>query len=508
MATMPTLDTDQDDDAIAAIQRARRAAGVLPGANPTTPAQQATQPNTQPNTTPAQPATATAVSKPMVQSPTAVQPAPVATGGNPPPLPAAPGGYGVGGSTTLPPAKPVTPQPAAPAAAVTQQMWDTASSRIADDDALGALVRGGATDDDIMARLGPLQWQVEQQNNAGREPMTFMNEQQSNDSLLRRIAALRSGGNGSNVLGGDPANGMAVIQDGSATQFGGTNPGAQQAILAAISAQGGAAPAGPAAGGGGGLPPSPDADGMQPFGPGNDLRSTQIAAPADEFDAVAPGNFALSDEAGRARGLSLDALEKMQNGPDRLQLAMRAMDLARKQSQEGFDQDVRKVGQNAAAFGRMGSGVVNRNLADLATQRERDLGNTSERLIMDALDNTMGDRQGLLSAALNASGQFRGEDLDVGGFQQGLRNEARTERTDRLGYNSRSRDELRGERSFQNDMSQQALMDFIRMTQLQEGVADSQFGRDQARLNSIIMAAFGGDGDLTNTLLNAAGGFD
>jgi len=263
----------------------------------------------------------------------------------------------------------------------------------------------------------------------------------------------------------------------------------------------------------------------QQKGTGHDLGS---------FDSIDAGSYSESPEAIRARELGMGALEGLQ-GTDRLANVERALALAREKSQPGFETDQRNIGKKAAAFGRIGSGIVNRDLADLSTERERGFGQLREGLTIDALDKSMADQQAKLSGALQAGGQFRGEDLDTAGFRQGLRSEARGERSaglgfkqsqadqgmreagflsdiagreadlgrvtrgelegERLGkaqYEAEQRGERRDERGWQNLMQQQGLSDLERQVALEEGTATSQANRQNQWLQLLMQGAFGG----------------
>lgn len=146
------------------------------------------------------------------------------------------------------------------------------------------------------------------------------------------------------------------------------------------------------------------------------------------FQGIDAGTYSTSPAAQRARDIATQDLEGLNSSPDRLQLALNAYDRFRQQQDPQFQQDLRAVGQKAAAFGRVGAGMTTNELTDLSTQRNRDEALQRSALIDNAVSQSLADRQSNLSATLAAGGQFNAEDLNTAGFQQGLRGEARDER--------------------------------------------------------------------------------
>lgn len=186
---------------------------------------------------------------------------------------------------------------------------------------------------------------------------------------------------------------------------------------------------------GGGAPAPSLPGGMSEFGPGNDLISTQINPGQD--DATAALVNRLRDE--------------VATGPDRGELAGRTLQQLERESAPGFDAALRKIGQRAATFGRIGSGMVNTQLMDALTMREHEMSNARERASLDAADRTLGDRLNRLGAVAGLEGQR---------FGQGLT----------------SRDELRGERGYQYGLSRDAQEDRIRKILLGSDLEERRFG--------------------------------
>jgi hypothetical protein len=72
----------------------------------------------------------------------------------------------------------------------------------------------------------------------------------------------------------------------------------------------------------------------------------------------------------------------------------------------------------------------------------------------------------------------------------------------KMGDDRSMRDELRGERGFQYGLSRDAQDDDIRRVTLEDALINSQFGRDQRRVESMMPYAFG---DNSQNLMNYAG---
>lgn len=228
---------------------------------------------------------------------------------------------------------------------------------------------------------------------------------------------------------------------------GGYTPPGMAAAAPALSA------APPPAVTGGALP-----TGMSKINPADDLRSQQIGTE----------NFALSPEAQSARAIALAKLQNATGGKSRIDLAAENLDLLRKRNQETYDKTIRAAGQKAAAFGRLGSGLVNSNLADVTTQFLRDQADAEKSAALEAAGGDIQDRLNQLQAALEAGGQWQGEDLGQAGFRQGLRQE------------------VRGERGYQSDAAQQALQNRITQAELADQLTGSAFSRNQSQLQMLM----------------------
>lgn len=218
-------------------------------------------------------------------------------------------------------------------------------------------------------------------------------------------------------------------------------------------------------------PPTPDA-GISEFGPGNDLRSSQI-------------NPQASDRLSGVQARVGQGLDSLYTAPDRSAIAASQLDLLQQQSEPAFQKALQTVGQRAAALGRLGAGMTTSELGDVTLQREKALAQARQGLAADTAGQTLNDRLQRLNASSGLEGQLFGEE-------------------------SAARNELRGERGYQTDTANQALQNRINERLMQENLLNSQFGRQQARAGLGLQGAglygeqanqnIGGAGDLIGSL--------
>lgn len=192
---------------------------------------------------------------------------------------------------------------------------------------------------------------------------------------------------------------------------------------------------------------------LSPYTATNNLRGTQITPGAGSY-------------AGQARAMALSDLTRL-DGPDRGAIASDVYKRLVDESRPDFEAGVRDIGRDAARFGRLGSGVTTSRLGDLAAERERSLDLSRRALSSEAAGRSLDDRLGVFDARLRGAGDFYG-----------------AERAER--------DELRGERGFQNDMSQQALDNMVRQQTLEEMLLSGQFGRDMDYNKFLAGFGYGG----------------
>ncbi len=203
-----------------------------------------------------------------------------------------------------------------------------------------------------------------------------------------------------------------------------------------------------------GAPPLAGTPPTQQFGPGNNLISTQFNPTASEgLQGVQQDIF--SD------------LEGLRTGPSRGELASQAFSQIQEASAPRFQSELRDVGRRAATLGRIGSGVTTSELGDVQVTRERDLDLLRRGLATDAAGRGLEDRFRQLGATQGVSGQLFGQE------QSG-------------------RNELRGERGFQEGLDRRAVQERVQQRALEEALLEGQFGRDFSRQGLFADIGFGG----------------
>lgn len=124
-------------------------------------------------------------------------------------------------------------------------------------------------------------------------------------------------------------------------------------------------------------------------------------------------NLNLAGDTSALRGRVTEGVDSLYTAPDRGQLAADQFKLLQEQQAPILDQAVRKLGEGTAAFGRMGSGLVNSQLADLGTAFKTSADQNARQLALDAAGQTMSDRLGRLSATQSGLGQLSGLDTQL-----------------------------------------------------------------------------------------------
>ena len=218
------------------------------------------------------------------------------------------------------------------------------------------------------------------------------------------------------------------------------------------------------------------------------------------------------------------------------------------QADHDFEKRRRDIGRDAATFGRIGSGKVTTDLGTLEGDRERFLSEARRSLGLEAADKQLSDQLSRLGATLGAGGAFTSEDIGRGSFGlnragaesgigsqlEGIGRASRAEDVgerdfatqvafdrfladrarlgDVAGLESQlfnegaaERGEFRGERDFQDQLARLATDDAVRQIELEDQIANSQFDREQGRLDLLGRAGFGGVD--TRGFANAANNF-
>jgi hypothetical protein len=154
------------------------------------------------------------------------------------------------------------------------------------------------------------------------------------------------------------------------------------------------------------------------FGPDQNLIGSQFT----------PGQ---SPGAQTAQGDVLANLQGLQNAPDQAALEQQQFQALAGQSNPIYQQNLRTVGQDAAKYGRIGSGVTTSQLGDVASNYNQYLGNTAAQLAASGAQQQYQNQLSGLGASQNVLGQLSGLDQQqygnlVGerGYQQGLSQQA------------------------------------------------------------------------------------
>jgi hypothetical protein len=242
----------------------------------------------------------------------------------------------------------------------------------------------------------------------------------------------------------------------------------------------------------------------------------------------APDRFDASPEGQRARQLTSQALEAVGGGKSRLDIALERLRNLDEATADARTRGIRDIGDAAARFGRIGSGVVTTDLGNLEERLQQNRDRELRTLAADAAEGDIGDRLRNLEAIRAAGGQVSDEDLRRAGFDQGLREEQRGERGagleydlarsaeararlgavsgqegDVFGREQAQRDELRGERGYQEDQANEAFRQRLAEEQFRQGASESD--QDYALRRAMAQASVGFSGRPDQTLLEGAG---
>lgn len=250
-----------------------------------------------------------------------------------------------------------------------------------------------------------------------------------------------------------------------------------------------------------------------------DLNS-RVTEIANRVGTLSPG----SPEAAGARSQASATLQGLE-GPDRAQIADDIFGRLVESSRPAYEQELRGVGQKAAAFGRLGSGMTTSDLGDVQQRREEGLTRARGQLASEAAGLSLQDRVQKLASELSAGASFQNADLAQAGFgldqagtqanlygtgfdasRAGLSDLAGLEGM-QYGQGAGQRNELRGERDFQNLLARLSVDDRVRQTLTEDQLLNSAVDRENSRLNLMGSSGFGGlpTGTLQNAALNQAG---
>jgi hypothetical protein len=219
--------------------------------------------------------------------------------------------------------------------------------------------------------------------------------------------------------------------------------------------------------------PAPGAEPITTFGPGDNLIPTQINPVTDPRTAATQG--LVDTAAGKVGGVDLRAA-----GSDIFNSLLA-------QSLPGYQAAARGILQDAAAGGRLGSGMTEEEL-------------TSDPFGASGLGLQLGKYRTQLAQQLAGSlapAEAEGRRADLSSLA-GLEGQ-------QFGQGAEQRGELRGERGYQSDQSQQALQDRINQLILQDQLLNSATGR-AATAAGVNLAGAGIEGQQAATDQAGAGG--
>jgi hypothetical protein len=220
---------------------------------------------------------------------------------------------------------------------------------------------------------------------------------------------------------------------------------------------------------------------------------------------------------GESRDMIMERLRAL-SGPDRTQLAQEAYDIFRQQSDPAYQQDLRGVGQKAAALGRVGAGMTTNDLTGVLGQREQQQNLLKRSLINDAGQQTLADRLNTLNATLSGSGTLEGQDfnrqntaaqlaMQRSGFLQGMGQDQFGREQSNAGLGMQKAQTLQGmgqdefgrqqsnynqnsqERAYQDYLARTALEDRIRQQEMQQQQAQQEWQNNYNTNNQAINIA-------------------
>ena len=143
----------------------------------------------------------------------------------------------------------------------------------------------------------------------------------------------------------------------------------------------------------------------------------------------AMGSFGYQGDTMGVRGQTQAQLNNvLHTTPDRATLASNAFNRLIQESNPQFQQDLRAVGQKAAALGRVGAGMTTNDLGTVAQRRNEQLANRAAELSDNAASLALQDQQDKLNAARGVTSDFASQDTGAGSLNLGYMNAANAER--------------------------------------------------------------------------------
>lgn len=163
-------------------------------------------------------------------------------------------------------------------------------------------------------------------------------------------------------------------------------------------------------------------------------------------------------------------------GPDRTQLAKEAFDIFQQQNEPIYQQQLRGVGQKAAALGRIGAGMTTNDLTGVLGQRNQQEDLLRRSLINDAAGQTLQDRLNTLQGTLSGSNTLEGQDFGRASTNAQLALQ-RGGLLGQMGQNEFNR----GQANYQQSAQERAYQDYLARTAVEDRVRQQQLQQQQAQ---------------------------
>lgn len=217
---------------------------------------------------------------------------------------------------------------------------------------------------------------------------------------------------------------------------------------------------------------------VQPLGQPAQPGTTPFSADSNLIGSqIGQTDFSHSkDLLGQAGGIAGQGLGA---SPDRQQLASDSYSALSKLDAAQEGKDIQGVGRRNAAFGRLGSGMVDTDLQDVFGAHDLGLANVKAQLAKETAGASLGDQIARGNFDLNRAGALQslaGSDAQLG---------------------QTNRDELVGERGYQHGLDSEAVNNQFRQHDAEQGDQAQSFGQN-AQINALL-ASLGFGGNTANT---------
>jgi hypothetical protein len=162
--------------------------------------------------------------------------------------------------------------------------------------------------------------------------------------------------------------------------------------------------------------------------------------------------------------------EALQSGPDRRQIALDTLKLFDEQTADERNRATTQIGRDAARLGRLGSGMVTTDLGNLEERLQTGRNRFMSGLLSDVAGQEQSDRLARLGAF---------QDLQEGEFGRGQSRVGTLADVQNLlyGQGEAGRDELRGERAYQRQLSNEARDANIMELELANRLQNDEYAR-------------------------------